>query len=68
MLLAAAPTLALFIGAQAAGAQPTQAAKAMTPAAKVGNEVITLEEVEQAVRPRSSPRSRSSGTRCSTRS
>jgi protein-disulfide isomerase len=50
-ILAAGPILALFVGVQAPGAQPTQGAKVTTPAAKVGDEVITLEEVEQALRP-----------------
>jgi protein-disulfide isomerase len=47
-ILAAMPLLALCIGMQSAGAQSP---KPTTPAAKVGDEVITLEEVEQALRP-----------------
>ncbi len=45
--------LALGIGAGTAAAQkaPAAPAKSSTPAARVGDEVITLEEVEQAVRP-----------------
>lgn len=56
MVLAAATLLVLVIpgvhaGAQQApGVKSAPAAKSATPAAKVGDEVITLEEVEQAVR------------------
>src|SRR5262245_50002639 len=45
--LAAVPLLALLIGVPTAGAQGAKT----TPAAKVGDEIITLDEVEQAVRP-----------------
>jgi protein-disulfide isomerase len=41
----------LTLGASAVDAQPTPGAKSPTPAAKVGEEVISLEDVEQAVRP-----------------
>jgi protein-disulfide isomerase len=50
-VLTATAILALFLGVHAAGAQPAPGTKSATPAAKVGDEVITLEEVEQAVRP-----------------
>ena len=50
-ILTATAVLPLFLGVHAAGAQPAPGTKSAAPAAKVGDEVITLEEVEQAVRP-----------------
>lgn len=54
-LIVMAPLVTLLAGTHGPGAQETttnttRAARA-TPAAKVGDEVITLEDVEQAVRP-----------------
>jgi len=50
-VLTAAAILPFFLGVHGAAAQPAPGTKSATPAAKVGDEVITLEEVEQAVRP-----------------
>jgi protein-disulfide isomerase len=47
----AAATLALLAGIARAGAQPAPGAKSATPAAKVRDEIITLGEVEEALKP-----------------
>jgi protein-disulfide isomerase len=49
MIVTAAGILALFAAVLTAGAQQAPGGKSATPAAKVGDEVIILEEVEQAV-------------------
>lgn len=49
-MVTAAATVALFLGVHASGAQQAPGAKPAVPAAKVGDEVITLEEVEQGLR------------------
>lgn len=50
-LLTATAILPLLLAVPAAGAQPAAPAEKATPAATVGDEVITLQEVEQAVQP-----------------
>ena len=50
--IAGAVSLVVFlVGAQTGGAQSKDGGDAAAPAAKVGDEVISLEEVERAVRP-----------------
>jgi protein-disulfide isomerase len=51
VIVGAASIAALLIGAQAGGAQPKEAGGVTGPAAKVGDEVISFEELEQSVRP-----------------
>ncbi len=49
-ILAAAPIVALLIGLHAASAQPGQSGRNAGAAAKVGHEVITQQELEQAAK------------------
>ena len=50
-IVAVSSIVALLVGAQTAGAQSGEAGKATTPAATVGDEIISFEELERAVRP-----------------
>jgi protein-disulfide isomerase len=50
-IVGVASVLTLLIGAQTAGGQSPEVGKTTTPVAKVGDEVISLEELERAVRP-----------------
>ena len=47
----AAVVATLAVRASEAGAQPVQQSRSVVPAAKVGDEIITLDEVEQSIRP-----------------